>query len=127
MNTVTQTIAKLIILPLFGGALITGVAIGTADSAAATTKVTGVGARRLRPSRARAGTRSWMGRSLPPLPRLRLDRTWSSTESGCPRGRHPVRPARTAATSDKKGRRQVQQGQFRAPVSVAIVTKAPVQ
>jgi hypothetical protein len=40
MNTITQTIAKLIILPLFGGALITGVAVGTADSAAATTKVT---------------------------------------------------------------------------------------
>jgi hypothetical protein len=41
MNTVNQTIAKLIILPLFGGALITGVAVGTAESAAATTKVTG--------------------------------------------------------------------------------------
>ena len=41
MNTLNQTIAKLILLPLFGGALVTGVAVGTADSAAATTKVTG--------------------------------------------------------------------------------------
>jgi hypothetical protein len=35
MNTVSQTIAKLIILPLFGAAVITGVALGTSDSAAA--------------------------------------------------------------------------------------------
>ena len=38
MNTVSQTIAKLIILPLFGVAVITGVAIGTVDSAAASTE-----------------------------------------------------------------------------------------
>ena len=35
MNTVSQTIAKLIILPLFGASIITGVALSAADSAAA--------------------------------------------------------------------------------------------
>ena len=35
MNTVSQTIAKLVILPLFGAAVITGVALTTADSAVA--------------------------------------------------------------------------------------------
>jgi len=38
MNTVSQTIAKLVILPLFGGAVITGVALATVDSAAAATE-----------------------------------------------------------------------------------------
>ena len=38
MNTVSQTIAKLVILPLFGGAVITGVALVTVDSAAAATE-----------------------------------------------------------------------------------------
>ena len=35
MNTVSQTIAKLIILPLFGASIITGVALSAADSASA--------------------------------------------------------------------------------------------
>lgn len=38
MNTVNQTIAKLIILPLFGAAVVTGVALNTADSAGASTE-----------------------------------------------------------------------------------------
>ena len=128
MNTVSQTIAKLVILPLFGGAVITGVALATVDSAAAATEwVPPAPAASTAPARPDLIENEISVDAVAAAPAAAAP-TAAAPAAAAPRSQRHIRQAgQRPGRQEQEGQRQVQQGQFSAPVSVAVVTKAPVQ
>ena len=128
MNTVSQTIAKLVILPLFGGAVITGVALATVDSAAAATEwVPPAPAASTAPARPDLIENEISVDAVAAAPAAAAPAA-AAPAAAAPRSQRHIRQAgQRPGRQEQEGQRQVQQGQFSAPVSVAVVTKAPVQ